>query len=587
MPSRSGPVHVSTTRRKYKGKTYTSHLLRRTYREDGKVKNETVGNISHLPDHLIELVREGLRGRRFVPADEGHFQILRTRPHGHVAAVLGTLRKLGLEQLLSTRRSPERNRVVAMIVARILWPGSKLATARRLRRGTASSTLGELLEVDEVSADELYEALDWLGRRQWRIENRLAERHLEEGTLLLYDVTSTYFEGRSCPLAAFGKSRDGKKGKLQITVGLLCAADGCPVAVEVFPGNTGDPRTLASALHKVRERFGLRRVVFVGDRGLLTQARIDKELRSEEGVEWITALRAPAIRNLVEGEVLQLSLFDQHDLFEISSPDYPGERLIACRNPLLAEDRARKREELLEATERELEKVAQATRRRKKPLRGQDKIGLRVGKVLGRFKVGKHFEMEIGEDSFTYRRNTERIEAEAALDGIYVIRTSVPARVLDSEHTVQAYKDLSRIERAFRSLKTVDLEVRPIHHRRSDRVRAHVFLCMLAYYVLWHMKRALAPLLFQDDDPEAGRRRRRSVVAPARRSQAAELKAASGMTAEGDPVHDFHTLMDDLATVAKNRCAVPGVAEATFNSHTHPTPLQRRAFELLEVSHTL
>jgi len=584
MPRRSGPVHVVTTHRHYKGKVYTSHLLRRTYRKDGKVQNETVGNLSHLPPETIELVRESLRGRRFVPADQSGFRILRSWPHGHVAATLGTLRKLGLERLISSRSGRERKLVVAMIVARILEPVSKLGTARRLDPFAGSSSLSKVLGVGVVSADELYEALDWLRSRQWRIEKKLAERHLTEGTLLLYDVTSTYFEGRSCPLAALGKSRDGKKDKLQITVGLLCASDGCPVAVEVFRGNTGDPTTLGSAIRKVRERFGLRRVVFVGDRGLLTDARIEEEIKPREGLDWITALRAPAIQALVNHEVLQLSLFDEQDLFEITSPDYPGERLIACRNPLLAEERARKRRELIEATERELDKIVQATRRKRNRLKGKDEVGVRVGKVLGRFKVGKHFEYEITDDAFSYRRNTERIEAEASLDGIYVIRTSVPAETLGRDETVQAYKDLARIEQAFRSLKTVDLEVRPIHHRRGDRVKGHVFLCMLAYYVLWHMKRALAPILFHDDQLEEGRRRRASVVVRAQRSEAAERKAATGLTPGGEPVQDFQSLLAHLATLSLHRCCLPGLELATFDQLTEPTPLQQRAFELLDVS---
>jgi hypothetical protein len=584
MPRRSGAIHVATTHRHYKGRVYTTHLLRRTYREGGKVKNETVGNLSHLPPHLVELVREGLRGQAFVPAGQEQTEILRSLPHGHVAAALGTVRKLELERLVSPTSGRERDLVVAMIVARVLEPSSKLALARRLNRATASSSLGEVLGLGEVGADDLYGALDWLGRRQGRIEKRLAARHLKEGTLLLYDVTSTYFEGRHCPLAALGHSRDGKHDKLQITIGLLCGADGCPVAVEVFEGNTGDPATLGSAIHKARERFGLRHVVFVGDRGLLTKARIENEVRPLEGLAWITALRAPAIAALVRDNVLQLSLFDERDLFEITSPDYPGERLIACKNPLLAEERARKREDLLGATERELEGIVQATRRPKQPLRGRDAIGVRVGKVLGRFKVGKHFEYEITDKAFTYRRNLERIQGESALDGIYVIRTNVPRGRMDSEGAVEAYKDLSRIERAFRSLKTVDLELRPIHHWRQDRVRAHVFLCMLAYYVLWHMKNALAPILFQDDDPQAGRRRRASMVAQARRSERAEEKAATGRTPEGEPVHDFRSSMADLATLAWNRCCVRGLEQAAFIQLTAPTPSQTHALQLLGVS---
>jgi transposase len=584
MPRRSGPVHVVTTRRHYKGKVYTSHLLRRTFREDGRVKNETVGNLSHLPLETVELVRQSLQGRRFVPADESRFKILRTWPHGHVAAALGLLRKLELDRLISSKATRQRSLVVAMIVSRILEPVSKLATAHRLDPRTGSSSLGRVLGLGSVTSDELYEALDWLRRRQWRIEKKLAERHLSEGTLLLYDVTSTYLEGRCCELAALGKNRDGKKDKLQITIGLLCAADGCPVAVEVFSGNSADPLTLGSAIRKVRERFGLRRVVLVGDRGLLTEARIREELKKEEGLDWITALRSPAIRALVRSEVLQLSLFDEQDLFEIRSPDYPGERLVACRNPLLAEERARKREDLLAATERELDKIVRATRRKKNRLTGQDRIGVRVGKVLGRYKVGKHFQYEITDDGFTYRRDRERIEAEASLDGIYVIRTSVPTEILGRDETVQAYKDLSNIERAFRSLKTVDLDVRPVHHRRSDRVKGHVFLCMLAYYVLHHMKKALAPILFQDHRPEEGRRRRASVVARAQRSEAAEQKIATGITPEGLPVQDFRSLMGHMATLAMNECCPRGLQQATFDMLTEPTALQQRALELLGIS---
>jgi len=585
MPPRSGPVHVSTARREYKGKIYTSHLLRRTYREAGKVKNETVGNISHLPDDVVELVREALRGTRFVPVDEAGFRILRSQPHGHVAAVLGALRGLGLERMISSRPGVERDRVVAMVVSRILEPSSKLATARRLAQQTASSSLGEELELGDVSANELYEALDWLGRRQWRIEKKLAEQHLVDGTLLLYDVTSTYFEGRQCPLAALGKSKDGKQGKAQITIGLLCTQGGCPVAVEVFPGNTGDPATLGSAIHKVRERFGLRHVVFVADRGLITDARIEEELRPVEGLGWITALRSPAIRTLVEKKALQLSLFDEQDLFEISSTDYPGERLIACRNPMLADERARKRTELLAATERELDRIVHATRRKRNPLRGRDAIGVRLGKIIGRYKMGKHFEYEITDDAFTYRRLTEKIEAEASLDGIYVIRASVPADVLGRDEAVQAYKDLSNVERAFRSMKTMDLDIRPIHHWKESRVRAHVFLCMLAYYVIWHMKHKLSPILFKDHEPGAGRRRRASPVARSRRSEAAELKAASGQTTDELPIHDFRSLLADLATLAKNHCCPKGIEQATFDMFTEPTPLQQRAFQLLGVSH--
>jgi transposase len=582
MPRRGGSVHVVTTTRRYKGRVYKTHLLRRSYRDAGKVKNETLGNLSHLPDSVIDLIRRALRGETLVPADDV-FDIARSRPHGHVAAVLGTLKKLGLDRLLAARRSPERDRAVALIASRVLAPDSKLATARALDAESAISTLGEGLGLESVEAEDLYEAMDWLGARQAKIEKALAERHLHDGTLVLYDVSSSYFEGRTCPLAAIGHSRDGKKGSLQIVFGLLCNAEGCPVAVEVYEGNTGDPTTLKDQIEKVRHRFGLSRVVFVGDRGLLTSARIREELAPVEGLDWVSALRAEQIRKLaLDDGPLQPSLFDQTDLAEIRHPDFPGERLIACMNPLLAAERARKREDLLQATERELEKVAAATRRDKRALRGQDKIGLRVGKVLGRFKVAKHFEIAITDTSFTYPRKQQAIEAEAALDGIYVLRTSVPEDVLGAEETVRAYKDLAKVERAFRCLKTVDLHIRPIHHHLVERVRAHVFLCMLAYYVEWHMRKAWAPLLFAEDDPAAAAQRRGSPVKPATRSARADAKASTKKTPEGETVHRFRGLLDHLATLTKNTIQPAGDLP-TFDRLTTPTRLQRRAFDLLGI----
>lgn len=554
-------------------------LLREGYREGGKVKKRTLANLSKLPPEAIEALRRVLAGETLVSAEE-HLTIERSLSHGAVAAVVGTLRKLGLEQLLHSRRSAERDRAVALVAARVLRPTSRLALARMLDPQTATSTLGAALGVEGVTSDQLYAAMDWLGRAQPRIEKKLAERHLKEGTLLLYDVTSTYFEGRRCPLAALGHNRDGKKGKLQIVVGMLCAPNGCPVAVEVFPGNTGDPATLASQIFKVRERWGLRRVVWVADRGLLTDARINEEVRPVEGLEWITALRSPAIGALVDSGDLQLSLFDERDLFELQSTDYPGERLVACRNPLLAEERARKRESLLRATERELEKIAAATRREKRRLVGRDKIGLRVGKVLGKYKVAKHFVLDITDTGFTYHRDQARIDQEARLDGVYVIRTSVPAAEIETEAVVRSYKELSQVEWAFRDLKTVHLEVRPVRHRLEDRVRAHAFICMLAYYVVWHMRRALAPLLFQDDDPAGAEGDRRSIVAPARRSIRARRKAQRKRTDDGLPVHSFETLLDDLATLTDNRMRF---GTATFRQVAQPTVLQKRAFELLDV----
>lgn len=554
-------------------------LLQQSYREGGKVRKRTLANLSKLPPTAVEAIRRVLAGETLVSTEE-HFDIERSLPHGAVAAVVGVIKKLKLDHVIASRRSPERERVLALVAARVLDPTSRLGLARMLDPETATSTLGAVLEVEGVSADQLYAAMDWLGKRKERIEAKLAARHLGEGTLLLYDVTSTYFEGRTCPLAALGHNRDQKKDRLQIVVGLLCAADGCPVGVEVYPGNTADPTTLATQIFKVRERWGLKHVVWVGDRGLLTEARIEEELRPVEGLDWITALRAPAIAALVRSDVLQLSLFDERDLFELTAPDYPGERLVACKNPLLAEERARKREALLRATERELDKIAVATRREKRRLMGKDTIGLRVGKVLGKYKVGKHFRLEIADDGFTYQRDEARIQDEARLDGVYVVRSSLSAAEMEAEAVVQSYKDLANVERAFRTMKTGHIEVRPIHHRRSERVRAHVFVCMLAYYVVWHMRRALAPLLFQDDDPLGAEKERPSVVAPAQRSPRAERKAATKHTEDGFPVHSLETLLLDLATLTRNRMRF---GAATFEQVASPTPLQKRAFDLLQV----
>jgi len=561
-------------------------LLRESYREGKKVRKRTLANLSKWPEQLVEGLQVLLRGGAALDPEAG-FEVVRSRPHGHVMAVLGTVRKVGLDRLLGPRPSPERERVIALICARILAPGSKLATARGLREETLSSSLGEELRLGEVDEQDLYAAMDWLLARQGMIEVALAQRHLEDGTLVLYDLSSTYFEGRACPLAQLGYSRDGKKGMLQIVFGLLCDRRGCPVAVEVFEGSTADPKTVSSQIAKLRERFALERVVLVGDRGMLTEARIREELRGQEGLEWITALRAPAIRALVEQGSLQPSLFDQRDLASITSPEYPGERLIVCNNPLLGEERRRKRQELLAATERELEKIAQATRRPKRRLKGQDKIALRVGKALNRFKMAKHFTLEITESSFTYQREESAIAAEAALDGLYVVRTSVAESLLGEAPTVQAYKGLSKVERAFRSLKGVDLKIRPIYHHLADRVRAHVLLCVLAYYVEWHMRAALAPLLFDDEDPAAGQARRTSPVAPAQLSERAERKAVTKQSEDGRPIHSFHSLLADLATIAKNRIQVTvrglTTETQTFDRITRPTPLQQKALDLLGV----
>jgi transposase len=563
-------------------------LLREGWREQGKIRKRTLANLSSWPEEKVQALRAVLRGdfgAALLPgATAQPFDIVRTRPHGHVVATLGTLRRTGLDALIAARRSPERGRVLAMIVARILEPSSKLATARGLQEETLSSTLGEMLGLGSCSEDELYEAMDWLLPRQDKIEAALAKRHLGERTLALYDLTSTYFEGRTCPLARFGHNRDGKRDKLQIVFGVLTNAEGCPVAVEVFEGNTADPKTLGSAIAKLRERFGLERIVVVGDRGMITSARIREDLETTAGsIEWITALRAPQIAGLLDGGSLQLSLFDQRDLAEITDPAYPGQRLIACRNPLLAEERARKRGELLEATERELKKIQSATARSRQPLRGKAEIALRVGRVLGRFKMKKHFLLEITDSSFSFERDQKRIEREASLDGIYIVRTNVPGEVLSGEQVVESYKGLSVVERAFRCLKTVDLKVRPIHHRLEDRVRSHVLLCMLAYYVEWHMRRALAPLLFDDDDRDAARAQRRSIVAPALRSARAQRKATTKRTDHGAPLHSFQTLLHDLATVAKNRIQPKDSAAPAFDVITRPTALQQSAFDLLGV----
>jgi len=559
-------------------------LLRESYRQGKKVRKRTLANLTHWPHEIVEGLRILLKGGKVVEniEDLDGFEIVRSLPHGHVAAVLGTLRKLGLERIIASRRSRQRDLVVAMIVARVIDPRSKLATAQGLSQETAFSSLGEQLEVIDADEDDLYEAMDWLLPRQRRIEDALARRHLQDGTLVLYDVTSTYFEGQCCPLAQFGFPRDGKK-KLQIVFGLLCDVEGRPVAVEVFEGNVADPATLGSQVQKIRRRFGIRRVVLVGDRGMITEARIREDLRGIEGLDWISALRAPAIRKLVAEGSLQPSLFDQVELGEISSPDYPEERLVVCRNPVLAEERRRKRQDLLAATEKELDKIVAAVSRHRRALRGADKIGVRVGKVINRFKVGKHFRVEITDTSFAYERKAEAIAQEAALDGFYVLRTSVAAEVIDTAGTVVAYKGLSKAERAFRSLKTVDLKVRPIHHRLADRVRAHVFLCMLAYYVEWHMRQDLAPILFDDDEKAAAEALRPSPVAPAQHSAAARRKAATKRTPDDLPVHSFQTLLMDLQTIVKNRIQpnIPGAG--TFEKLTRPTEFQQRALDLLGI----
>jgi DDE family transposase len=557
-------------------------LLRESYREGGKVKNRTVANLSSWPEAKVEALARALKG--LPPAGlEGMIEVTRSLPHGHVAAVLGTIRSLGLEELIDPAPSRQRDLVTAMITAAVTDGSSKLATARGLRAETAASSLGDVLGLETCDEDDLYAAMDWLLPRQDTIEDALAARHLRGGTLLLYDVSSAAFEVRTCPLGQIGHARDGVRGRPQIVYGVLTSAEGIPVAVEVFPGATGDPATVASQVKKLKQRFGLSHVAVVGDRGMLTKARIRDDLQPAN-LDWITALRGPAIKALMAGGAIQPTLFDEQDMAEITSPDYPGERLIACYNPFLAAERARKRGELLAATEAELAEIGAATRRARRPLRGKDAIALAVGKVINAKKVAKHFITEITDDGLSWRRDEGKIADEAALDGIYVIRTSLPADVLGTGAAVESYKALENVERVFRGLNT-DLLIRPIRHRLEDRVKTHVLIRMLAYYITWHMQHKLAPMLFKDHDPVAGRAARPSPVAPARRSPAALAKAAT-KAADGTPVHSFATLLEDLATIAANHIQPAGDLPA-FTVITTPTLVQRQAFELLGVSHRL
>ncbi len=705
MPARTCAVHVATTRRKYKQKVYETHLLRRTYREGGKVKHETLGNISHLPARLIEIIRCSLKGETFVSTADA-FDAIRSPHHGHVKAVRIAMKRLGFDTLINSQPCWERDLVVTMVAARILEPGSKLATTRWWHTTTLPETLG----VADADEDELYVAMDWLLERQERIEKRLAGRHLNEGGLVLYDLSSSYFEGVTCPLAAFGHDRDGKKGKLQVNYGLLTDERGCPVAVSVFEGNKSDSKTLMLQVHMMRNRFGIETLVLVGDRGMISQKRIDDDLRELDGVDWITALKSPSIRKLIDGGQLQLGLFDERNLFELTHPDFSGERLVACRNPELAKLRSHKRQSLLEATTQQLTEIQTMVERAK--LKGKDKIGarvrkvvtkklaecfvldihddgfdfqvsnkevaaelaldalcarltrirseaergklkgkskintwvdrvvskelakhfvfdifdetfrfriidkdaaasavldsilkrlngirlevkqgkhggkgnigVRVGKVLNKHKVGKHFVLDIRDDSFDFHIDEKKVATEAALDGIYVIRTSVPAERLSTDDAVRSYKSLSQVERAFRSIKTIDLKVRPIHHRLESRVRAHIFLCMLAYYVEWHMREAWRPLLFCDEDQEA--KKTRDPVAPAKRSEAALRKVRSKKLDDGTDAHSFQTLLKILSTIVRNVCRVPGAAAdtPTFKVTTTPDEKQQRAYDLLQ-----
>jgi hypothetical protein len=560
-------------------------LLRESYREAGKVKNRTLANLSAWPEAKVDALARVLKGQPPAAALDGAFEITRSLPHGHVAAVLGTLRDLGLEELIDPEPSRCRDLVTALTVAQVIAPDSKLAIARGLRGETAASSLGEVLGVGGCDEDDLYAAMDWLAARQRRIEDALAARHLAGGALVLYDVSSAAFEGRTCPLGAIGHPKDGVRGRLQIVYGLLTSKEGIPVAIEVFNGNTGDPATVASQVAKVKDRFGITKVVLVGDRGMLTAARLREDVGPAQ-LDWITALRAPQVKALVRDGALQLTLFDQADLAEITSPDFPGERLVACKNPFLEAERARKRESLLAATEADLAKIAAACARERRPLRGTDKIALRIGKVLNRRKVAKHFQIDIGEDHFSYARDQDSITTEAALDGIYVLRTSAGPGDLESSEVVSSYKALANVERAFRALNT-DLDIRPIRHRTETRVRAHVFLRMISYYITWHMHDRLAPILFTDDDKGAARAARRSPVAPAVRSPRALAKAATKHTPNALPVHSFGSLLTDLATICINTIQPADPALPGFRLVTTPTALQRQALDLLGVSHRL
>jgi hypothetical protein len=549
---------------------YEAHLLRRSYREGGKVRNETVANLSRLPRETIELVRRSLRGEQFLSSVDG-FEVCRSLPHGHVGAVLGMARRLELARLLDRQPSPERSRVLAMICQQVLAPGSKLACTRAL----GQSTLAEELQVEGVDADELYGALDWLGERQERIEARLARRHLEEGAHVLYDVSSSYFEGRTCPLLAFGYSRDGRPGSLQLVYGLLCDHEGRPLAIELFPGGLHDDKTLPAQIEKLRARFGLTTLVLIVDRGMTTKANLEM-LAVAEGIGWITALKAPQLRKLVKEGSLQLSLFDEQNLAEISSADYPGERLVVCRNPLVAAERTRKREDLLEATEAALAPIK--ARVEAGTLVGAAEIALAVGQLINKRKVKKHFQLVIEERRFAYSRKQAQIDEEAALDGFYVLRTNLAAQTLAAPDVVHSYKQLAHAERAFRTLKSPELEIRPVRHRREDRVRAHAFLCLLAYYLEWHLRQAWAPLLFQDEQPPLSS----DPVAKAERSPAAKRKASTQRTANGDVCHSFTSLLAELALIVRDTNQITGT-NATFLKVTKTNDVQRRALELIDL----
>jgi transposase len=583
MNSQPKKLRVETVKKIVKGKVYTSVLLRCSFRKDGKVKHETLGNLTQLPPDVIEFIQRRLSGELDENVPHASFEIIRSLPHGNVMAVLQTAQQLGLENLLASRPCRERDLIMALIVARVLSPRSKLSTNTALNAETAKHTLAEELELGEVDVHQLYAAMDWLVERQTRIENKLAKRHLQDGHLVLFDVSSSYYTGRKSPLIKHGYSRDHRSDRPQIVYGLLCDSEGRPIAIEVFPGNTADPPTFTQIVARARKRFGINRLVFVGDRGMITSARINEDLRGVEGLDWISALRSEGIRQLREAGAIQMSLFDKQDLAEVTSEHFPGERLVVCRNPALAEQRARKRNELLQATEVQLEPIRLATLRKHNPLRGEKEIGLRVGKVIGKHKMAKHFDLTITKNSFAYTRQEAQIREEAALDGLYVVRSSVAKKQMNSEQVVETYKSLAKVERAFRCLKTVDLSLRPIYHRNEDRIRSHVFICMLAYYVEWHMRERLRPVLFADDDQEAAAAARASIVAPAQRSESAKRKDANRRTADDYPVQSFHDILADLGTLCRNRIRIPEF-DSEFDKQTLATPYQQHVLALLGVA---
>jgi transposase len=556
-------------------------LIRESFRQDGKVHKRTLANISHLPNEIVEQIRKLLKGGSVIDNPEDDFQIIRSLPYANVKAALSTLRQIGLDKVISSSPQNKNHKlVIAMIIARIINPCSKLATVRSLNQETCSSVLSDLLNIPDVNENDLYHAMDWLLASQDKIELSLADKHLANGSLVLYDVSSSYFEGVCCPLARRGNDKDHKKSKLIIVYGLLCNKEGCPVAIEVFQGNTGDPTTVKAQIEKLTRRFGLERIIIVGDRGMLTSARIKEDLKTVDGIDWISALKAPQIRKIMRDNEIEKSLFDKQDIAEITHPDYPDERLVVCYNPLLETKREKTRLSLLAATEKELQKIVNATLRQRKPLRTVKEIGIAVGKVVNKYKVGKHFKIDIEESFLAFQRKQESIDTEAKLDGIYIIRTSVLPKHLTTEETVKSYKQLSVVEQAFRSLKTVDLKIRPIGHYLEGRVRAHVFLCMLAYYVEWHMRQQLAPMLFDDDDKQTSEQLRSSPVRDAQPSPQAKNKAATKKCQDDLAVHSFGTLLDDLATITRNTVELAG---QQFDKITTPTPIQQKALNLLKV----